>query len=40
MIERTYEDVNAIFKANPGDYKVYEERDAEGKFKSFSMEAL
>jgi hypothetical protein len=37
MIERTYEDIDKIFKANPGDYKVHEERE-NGKFKSFTVE--
>ena len=38
LIERTYEDIDKIFKANPGAYKVKEERTPEGKFKSFIVE--
>ena len=37
-IQRSYEDINKIFKANPGNYKVSEHRDSEGHFKSFSVE--
>lgn len=37
-IERSYKDIDRIFKANPGSYSVKEERDAEGKFKSFIVE--
>ena len=36
-VERTYEDIDKIFKANPGSYHVEEERTSEGKFKSFSV---
>lgn len=37
MTERTYEDIDKIFKSNPGDYHVKEERDANGKFQSFHV---
>ena len=37
MTERTYEDIDKIFKANPGDYHAKEERDANGKFQSFHV---
>lgn len=36
-IKRTYDDIDKIFKSNPDTYKVKEERDAEGKFKSFTV---
>ena len=36
-VERSYSDIDAIFKSNPGTYKVSEERDSDGKFKSFSV---
>ena len=36
-VERSYADIDAIFKSNPGAYKVEEERDSDGKFKSFSV---
>lgn len=36
--ERTYQDIDAIFKANPDKYRVKEERFPDGKFKSFTVE--
>jgi len=36
-IERTYEDIDKIFKANPGEYKVKETRTPDGKFQSFTF---
>jgi len=36
-VERSYADIDAIFKSNPGAYKVEEERESDGKFKSFSV---
>ena len=35
-IERTYEDIDKIFKSNPEKFKVHEERE-NGKFKSFTV---
>ena len=35
LIQQTYEDIDAIFKARPEKYKVHEERDADGKFLSY-----
>ena len=35
LVKRTYDDIDAIFKSNPGDYKVEEERDSNGHFKSY-----
>ena len=37
-VERSYADIDAIFKSNPGAYKVSEEKDENGKFKSFIVE--
>lgn len=34
---RTYEDIEKIFKANPGNYKVHEEKTPDGKFKSYTV---
>jgi len=36
-IERTYEDIYKIFKSNPGDYKIHEERDEKGQLKSYTV---
>ena len=36
-IQRTYEDIDAIFKAHPEEYKVYEEKDSLGHFKSYAV---
>lgn len=35
MIERTYEDIDKIIKSNPESFYTKEERDKEGKFKSY-----
>ena len=35
-IERTYNDIDKIFKSNPGTYKIKEER-VDGKFHSYSV---
>ena len=37
-IKRTYEDIDRIFKSNPGNFKVTEEKDEHGKFKRFVVE--
>lgn len=34
-IKRTYEDIDKIVKSNPDSFKVKEERDSSGHFKSF-----
>lgn len=36
--ERNYDDIAAIFKSKPENYKVTEEKTPEGKFKSFTIE--
>lgn len=36
-IQRTYEDIDKIFKSNPETFKTHEEKDANGKFKSYSV---
>jgi len=38
LVERTYKDIDAIFKSNPDNYKVHEERYPDGKFKQFTVE--
>ena len=38
LIERTYEDIDKIFKSQPEKFKVKEFRDSEGKFKSMIVE--
>lgn len=35
---RYYDDITAIFKCDPRTFKVSEDRDAEGKFKRFTVE--
>jgi hypothetical protein len=35
---RTYEDIEKIFKSRPEIFKVSEERDADGKFRRFTVE--
>lgn len=37
MIQQTYEDIDAIFKANPEKFVIHEERDEVGHFKSYSV---
>ena len=37
-IKRTYEDIDKVFKSNPGKHKVHDEHDENGKFKSFIVE--
>lgn len=37
-IERRYDDIQKIFKSNPSDYKVHEERSDSGTFKKFIVE--
>ena len=37
QIKRTYEDIDRIFKSNNKDFKVYEEKSKDGKFKSFTV---
>ena len=36
-IQRTYEDIDAIFKSRPDTFKTHEERDEFGHFKSYSV---
>lgn len=36
-IQRTYEDIDKIFKSDPDNFKIHEEKDAMGKFKSYSV---
>lgn len=37
-IKRTYDDIEAIFRANPTRYTVHEERRQDGTFKSYVIE--
>lgn len=37
-IERSYNDITAILRANRGPYKVTEERTPDGRFKSLIIE--
>lgn len=36
-IQRTYEDIDKMFKAHPENYKVHEEKDGMGHFKSYTV---
>lgn len=36
-IQRTYEDIEKIFKSNQANFKIHEEKTPEGKFKSYSI---
>jgi len=38
-IKRTYDDIEAIFKSNQTNYKIYEEHTPNGTFKSYTVEA-
>ena len=37
QIKRTYDDIDSIFKSNPGGFTVKEERTPDGKFKAFHV---
>jgi len=37
LVERTFSDIEAICKAHPENYKVSEEKDSNGKFKSYTV---
>ena len=37
-VERTYEDIDKIFKSNPEKFKTQEVRDEAGRFKSYIVE--
>mgnify|MGYP001612338364 CR=1 FL=1 len=37
MIKRTYDDVDKIFKSNPEEFYVEEEKTSDGKFKAFHV---
>lgn len=39
-VARYYSDIERITRAQPEHYKVREERDAAGKFKSFTVETV
>ena len=36
-VERTYEDIDRILHQNKVAYKIHEERDSDGHFKSFTV---
>lgn len=38
VIQRTYDDIEAILKSNKTPYRVHEERTERGTFKSYSVE--
>lgn len=38
-IHRNYEDVDRIIKSDPETYIIHEERDEQGRFKSYSIRA-
>ena len=37
-IQRTYEDIDKIFKSNPESFNTHEVKDENGKFKSYVVE--